>query len=166
DLYYRLRVFPIPIPPLRQRPEDIPALLQHFIQKKTREMKMNAMPGIEPGVLDRLIQYTWPGNARELENAVERELIVNWGNPLSFRDINPEEPVPGRASPPDPPADAVPDLDTVMAGHIRSVLKLCKGRVEGENGAARRLNIHPSTLRKRMRKLKIAYGRKAAQNKP
>ena len=160
DLYYRLRVFPIPIPPLRQRHEDIPALLQHFIQKKAREMKMSVMPTIEPGVLERLVDYSWPGNARELENAVERELIVNWGNTLTFRDIN-NSPVRLLPEPdPVPPAEGLPDLDTVMAGHIRKVLRLCNGRVEGENGAARRLNIHPSTLRKRMRKLKIPYGRK------
>jgi DNA-binding NtrC family response regulator len=112
-----------------------------------------------------LVQYPWPGNARELENAVERELIVNWGKTLAFRDVNPH---PGPTDPqagPDrePPAEALADLDTVVAGHIRKALRLSHGRVEGKNGAARRLNMHPSTLRKRMRKLNIPYGRKVVR---
>jgi transcriptional regulator with GAF, ATPase, and Fis domain len=163
DLYFRLRVFPIAIPPLRQRHEDIPALVQHFIQKKSREMKLSINPTLAPGALDRLIHYAWPGNARELENAIERELILSKGNALSFDSIaaqgqaNENHQPPAVNQTPNKPMD----LDLVMAAHIRNVLKMCNGRVEGEKGAAGLLKIHPSTLRKRMKKLNIAFGRKA-----
>jgi transcriptional regulator with PAS, ATPase and Fis domain len=165
DLYFRLRVFPIAIPPLRQRQEDIPALVQHFIQKKSREMKLSVNPTLAPGALDCLMQYTWPGNARELENAIERELILSKGGALSFGSIgtqNQEEEI-DRASALNQNHDEPMDLDLMMAAHIRKVLKMCNGRVEGDKGAARRLNIHPSTLRKRMKKLNIAFGRMAKQ---
>ncbi|MGD9008799.1 MAG: sigma 54-interacting transcriptional regulator [Desulfobacteraceae bacterium] len=163
DLYFRLRVFPIAIPPLRQRHEDIPALVQHFIQKKSREMKLSINPTLVPGALDRLVHYAWPGNARELENAIERELILSKGGALCFDSIgaqgqgNKNQQPPAVNQTPDEPLD----LDFVMAAHIRNVLQMCDGRVEGEKGAARLLNIHPSTLRKRMKKLNIAFGRKA-----
>lgn len=166
DLYFRLRVFPIAIPPLRQRPEDIPTLLQHFIQKKSREMKLGPVPTVAPGVLDRLTKYRWPGNARELENTVERELIVSKGGVLSFNDIYTETKTsfPECVIGPEPSTEDTLALDDVMARHILKVLKLCNGRVEGEKGAARHLQIHPSTLRKRMKKLRIPYGRKAAKS--
>ncbi|MBR9982651.1 MAG: sigma 54-interacting transcriptional regulator [Desulfatitalea sp.] len=164
DLYFRLRVFPIAIPPLRQRSEDIPALVQHFIRKKAREMKLATLPAVAPGALDRLIRYAWPGNARELENAVERALIVSRGAPLVFKDIDPDA-VPalaGRSGPWVPAGGDAIGLDQVAARHIRQILSRCGGRIEGEKGAARILQIHPSTLRKRMRKLGIAFGRKAS----
>jgi DNA-binding NtrC family response regulator len=148
---------------LRQRQEDIPALVQHFIQKKSREMKLSIHPTLAPGALDRLIGYAWPGNARELENAIERELILSKGSVLSFDSIGAQHQTNKNHQPlgvnqtPDEPMD----LDLVVAAHIRNVLKMCNGRVEGDKGAARWLNIHPSTLRKRMKKLNIAYGRKA-----
>ncbi len=164
DLYYRLRVFPIAIPPLRQRTEDIPVLLQHFIQKKATEMKKTVIPGIEPGALEHLMRYAWPGNARELENAVERELIISKGEALSFRDIGTESQVKaaGRALRGAGDHQGPVALDEVVARHIRKMLARCNGRVEGERGAARLLGVHPSTLRKRMKKLGIAFGRLAA----
>ena len=119
------------------------------------------MPSLTSGALDRLMDYSWPGNARELENAVERELIVSRGGPLAFRDIPPESSQ-AKATParlPDPQVSGPMELDRVMARHIRRVLKLCDGRVEGEKGAARILDIHPSTLRKRMKKLGVVFGR-------
>jgi DNA-binding NtrC family response regulator len=163
DLYFRLKVFPIAIPPLRQRRDDIPALVQHFILKKSREMKLGTVPALAPGAMGRLMAYPWPGNVRELENAVERALILNRQGPLLFTDIASER----RAA---IDSDAVRfsgidrdslQLDRVAARHIRRVLDMCAGRVEGANGAAGVLNIHPSTLRKRMRKLGIAYGRQS-----
>jgi transcriptional regulator with GAF, ATPase, and Fis domain len=168
DLYYRLRVFPIAIPPLRQRPEDIPVLLQHFIQRKATEMKMAVIPSIEPGALERLMQYAWPGNARELENAVERELIINRAGVLAFRDIG----IDSQAELGSGVSSAADDdqaplaLDAVVAHHIQAVLVRCNGRVEGEKGAARLLEVHPSTLRKRMKKLGIPFGRMAANKRP
>lgn len=164
DLYFRLRVFPITIPPLRHRQEDIPALVQHFIRKKAMEMKLGQTPPLSPGTLDRLMRYHWPGNVRELENVVERELIVRSGQPLLFQDI----PSPGvaaatSAEPPLPADNAAVPLDQAMADHIQRALTQCNGRVEGEKGAARLLKIHPSTLRKRMSKLGIVFGRRSRQ---
>ena len=163
DLYFRLRVFPIAIPPLRHRREDLPVLVQHFIQKKAMEMKLGTVPSLAPGALERIMQYSWPGNARELENAVERELIVSREKPLEFCDLVPHA-VNGNA--PESSHGQVlgseeMQLDQVMTKHIQKVLSLCNGRVEGEKGAAQILDIHPSTLRKRMKKMGIAFGRRA-----
>jgi transcriptional regulator with GAF, ATPase, and Fis domain len=170
DLYFRLRVFPIPIPPLRSRMMDLPALVQHFIQKKASEMKRTPAPGLAPGAMDRLMAYRWPGNVRELENAVERALILSRGELLVFDDIAPKiEKVPGDRVFPlsEPmPIPAVLDLNAMTSRHIHLILDMCKGRVEGEKGAARYLNMHPSTLRKRMRKLGIPFGRIAAKKHP
>ncbi len=164
DLYFRLRVFPISIPPLRSRMMDMPALVQHFIQKKALEMKRSPVPGLAFGALERLTAYRWPGNVRELENAVERALILSRGEPLVFDDIAPKTQKIPEERLSLPLSAQVPqnqDMDAVMRQHIRQILDICDGRVEGEKGAARRLNIHPSTLRKRMRKLGIPFGRKA-----
>ncbi len=163
DIYFRLRVFPITIPPLRLRPEDIPVLVQHFIRKKCREMKTAKIPVLAPGALERLMQYNWPGNVRELENAVERELIVSKGTLLSFNDLDAKlDTTVAIKSNHDSKTLFEPlELDTVMSRHISQVLALCHGRVEGENGAARLLNIQPSTLRKRMKKMEIPFGRRA-----
>jgi transcriptional regulator with GAF, ATPase, and Fis domain len=161
DLYFRLRVFPIAIPPLRHRREDLPTLVHHFIRKKAMEMKLAVIPALAPGALDRLMRYTWPGNARELENAVERELIVSRKGPLHFHNIPPEfiDKKSPSAHAPEAAMDGPMELDRVMAGHIQKVLRICNGRVEGEKGAARILDIHPSTLRKRMKKMGLAFGR-------
>ena len=165
DLYFRLRVFPISIPPLRNRMMDLPALVQHFIQKKAREMKRSPAPGLAFGALERLTAYHWPGNVRELENAVERALILSRGEPLVFDDIAPKtDKFPGdRIFPLSAPIPEILDLNVMTSHHIRRILDACKGRVEGESGAARQLNMHPSTLRKRMRKLGIPFGRKASK---
>ena len=165
DLYFRLRVFPITIPPLRRRPADIPALAQHFIQKKVREMKRHQAPAITPDAMERLMRYHWPGNVRELENAVERALILSRGPVLNISHI-------GTSPPPEEAASGSPSettteilaIDAVMARHIRRVLEMCQGRVEGPRGAAVRLQINPSTLRKRMHKLGIPFGRKSTFN--
>jgi transcriptional regulator with GAF, ATPase, and Fis domain len=175
DLFFRLRVFPISIPPLRERPQDIPALVRHFILKKAKEMKRPHIPAPCPSAMTRLMVYHWPGNIRELENAVERSLILDRSNLLTFKEIgigegntisaslNWESPETGQR--PDQllktkQQETPLELDQVLIQHIRHVLDLCKGRVEGERGAAKLLNIHPSTLRKRMKKLNISFGRR------
>ena len=163
DLFYRLRVFPILIPPLRDRAEDIPALVAHFIHKKSKEMKRVTVPVLAPAVIDRLMGYDWPGNIRELENAVERSLIINQGRFLYFKEIGRSKdtnPDATQRKPIAPIAD-LPELNTIISIHIQQALTLCNGRVEGEKGAAKVLNINPSTLRKRMKKLKIPFGRTA-----
>jgi hydrogenase-4 transcriptional activator len=75
DLWFRINVFPIFLPPLRQRRDDIPALTRHLVQTKSKELGLSAAPNIAPGALARLMKYDWPGNVRELQNIVERELI-------------------------------------------------------------------------------------------
>lgn len=163
DLYFRLRVFPIVLPPLRERKTDIPALVQHFILKKSREMKRLVVPSPTPEAIDRLMAYHWPGNVRELENAVERSLILNPGDRLFFNEIGTRlvQKSPEGRHPRAPGPDDALALDEAMACHIRRVLDMCGGRVEGKRGAARLLNIKPSTLRKRMGKLGVPFGRKA-----
>lgn len=160
DLYYRIKVFPIAIPPLRERNADIPALLQHFVQKKAKEMKLLTVPDLSPGVVDRLMEHKWPGNVRELENAVERALILSDGRPLTFDEI-----FAGKGDGKNQ-GQAWLELeslriDDVEGAHIRRVLDLTKGRIEGPAGAALLLGLHPSTLRHRMRKLGIGFGKKA-----
>jgi len=143
---------------------DLPALVQHFIQKKAREMKRSPAPGLAFGALDRLTAYHWPGNVRELENAVERALILSRGEALVFDDIAPKIDNAGvdRVISLPAPAPEILDLNAMTSLHIRRVLDMCQGRVEGGKGAAGRLNTHPSTLRKRMRKLGIPFGRSAS----
>ncbi len=159
DLYFRLNVFPIHIPPLRERRGEIPALVQHIIQKTSLEMGLTRPPLLAPTALDHLLAYPWPGNVRELENAVERAIIMSRGEPLCFDKVVAAH---HQAS---PPADDYPDardlrLELVEARHIQRVLALAKGRVEGKGGAAELLGLNPGTLRHRMRKLGIAFGRK------
>ncbi len=160
DLFYRLNVFPIRIPPLRERRADIPALIEHFIREKSREMGLAVIPSLTPGTIDRLLGYNWPGNVREVANAVEKTLIQSDGKSLDFPDI-PAQGAPivattkqSALSPGFPLT-----LEKVEANHIKEVLKMTAGRVEGPGGAAELLGINPGTLRHRMRKLKIPFGR-------
>ena len=162
DLWFRLNVFPIMIPPLRRRTEDIPALASHFIERKSKELKIRSMPPLDPGFLDRLQDYHWPGNVRELENLVERALIqhqIAGGEgplnldrpPASF--LNDPAEVRGAGD------RGVLPLDRAVENHIRLALSRTGGKVEGRDGAAHILCVHPSTLRGRMRRLGIPYGR-------
>jgi transcriptional regulator with GAF, ATPase, and Fis domain len=91
DLWFRLNVFPIWIPPLRERKSDIPALLQHFISLKSTELKLPTIPTLSPGAIDPLMEYQWRGNVRELENVIERALIINPTGPLTFEHLNLEQ---------------------------------------------------------------------------
>ena len=155
-------MFPITIPSLRRRREDIPALVAHFMERKSRELKIRTIPSLAPGALEQLQAYHWSGNVRELENLVERTLIFCQitGNEdlLSFDHLSMvslKEISQGAVS----PADKIFPLDDMIAVHIRQALDRTEGRVEGKNGAAKMLGLHPSTLRGRMRKLGIPYGR-------
>ncbi len=158
DLWYRLNLFPIIIPPLRQRREDIPALLNYFIYRKSKELKFHNTPALSPGVVDRLKAYDWPGNVRELENVVERALIQNRGQTkkglltfdlFNLRQNTAEEQFPSGSK------EYLPTIDELISSHIQRVLKLTKGRIEGERGASEILGMNPSTLRFRMKKLGI-----------
>jgi formate hydrogenlyase transcriptional activator len=162
DLWFRLSVFPILIPPLRERKEDIPALVRHFVRHKSQELRLPEPPPLGRGVIDRLMGYHWPGNVRELENVVERALILSKGEPLTFDDLaggKSED----RSSIPSGPQDQTLNLDKVMSRHIRRVLEMTNGKVHGKGGAAEVLGINPSTLRNRMNQLGIPYGRRAGR---
>jgi transcriptional regulator with GAF, ATPase, and Fis domain len=159
DLYFRLSVFPISVPPLRERKDDIPSLVHHFILKKAREMVLPVIPTLAPGEIDRLTAYDWPGNVRELENAVERAIILSDAKRVTFAGIT------GRHVPPSANSYALGEeeaerLDHVEARHIETVLRKAGGKVSGKGGAAELLGINPDTLRHRMRKLGIIFGRK------
>jgi transcriptional regulator with GAF, ATPase, and Fis domain len=165
DLWYRLNVFPIMIPPLRQRKEDIPALVHHSLQRKAVELKLPFRPRLPAGALDRLMAYDWPGNVRELENFIERALIQSSGQEV---DIDPlleplgrPQPRRGREVPDD--TEHFPSLDDVCAGHMRKALRRSQGKISGPNGAAELLGLHPNTLRQRMDKLGIAYKQRSRQ---
>lgn len=160
DLWFRLNVFPIIVPPLRQRKDDVPALTRHFVELKSRELGIAIPPAIAPGALERLTNYGWPGNVRELENLVERELIRHRGGQLRFDSLLPGE----RGGETQPVAEGKGggpiNLDEAMSLHIGKVLKMTKGKIHGPGGAAELLGINPNTLRGRMGKLGIMYGRK------
>ncbi len=158
DLWFRLNVFPIVIPPLRERKSDIPALVRHFIDRKSNELGIKKPPRLSPGAIDLLMAYDWPGNVRELENIVERALIVNKeGEQLLFDNLLPhkvtQETVVG------PSGNESLLIDDAMARHIKYVLDLTNGKVHGKGGAAEVLGINASTLRARMRNLGISFGR-------
>lgn len=160
DLWFRLNVFPIIIPPLRDRKKDIPSLVHHFVERKANELRFQALPSIIHDTFERLLAYNWPGNVRELENMVERALIRNRGQnegaPLTFEPFSfPQEKNEKQFFLDF--AAGLPSLDELNAVYIRKVLKLAKGKVEGPNGAAEMLRIHPNTLRYRMKKLGVQY---------
>ena len=166
DLWFRLNVFPIVIPPLRERKGDIHALVRYFVDRKSRELKIHPPPKPAPGAIDGLKSYHWPGNVRELENIIERSLIRSRGqkegDPLLFESLDLAEPEEENI-----PLSAFSDhdhkilkLDEAMSFHIKHALKLAEGKIEGPYGAAELLGINPHTLRGRMKKLGIPYGRK------
>jgi transcriptional regulator with GAF, ATPase, and Fis domain len=162
DLWFRLNVFPIRIPPLRERKEDVPALVRHFVERKSRELKLVASPPLARGAIDQLLAYPWPGNVRELENVVERALILSKGEPLTFEDLlggKFGDRLPAAVE----PQNQSLKLDGIISAHIRRVLEMTKGKVHGKGGAAELLGINPSTLRNRMNQLRIPYGRRAGR---
>jgi DNA-binding NtrC family response regulator len=127
-------------------------------------MGFRKVPPLAVGAMERISTYHWPGNVRELENAVERALILSRGEPLIFSEL----PFPSseKSEPLAWAIDAeVPNLDVVISKHIREVLKMTEGRVEGKGGAAELLGVNPGTLRHRMRKLGIPFGRVATKGK-
>jgi transcriptional regulator with GAF, ATPase, and Fis domain len=156
DLWFRLNVFPIVVPPLRDRGGDIPALVQHFIERKAGELKIGETPQLAPGAIDDLMAYDWPGNVREIENLVERAMILHRGEPLRFDDLGTSHP--RIATGPSPASDDEPlDLDTLISRHIRRVLGMTGGKIHGPGGAGELLGMNPNTVRYRMRKLGIPF---------
>ena len=162
DLWFRLNVFPILIPALRDRRCDIPDLIRFLIRRKAKEMNISIPPDPSPASIEELKNYPWPGNVRELENLIERALIFNLaaqpGTPLSF----PGNDAPQLAHKSDDRTDFLQEdlnLDNGMRRLIRKALAASGGKVKGAQGAAALLGINPSTLRNRMKKLGITFGR-------
>ncbi len=151
DLYYRLNVFPLVLPPLRERPDDIPRLVRHFTQRFARRMGRR-IETIPTAVMEALVRYSWPGNVRELQNVIERAVILSPGSSLQvpLGDLQPA------ATQSPPPAPAVATLADAEREHILGALSETGWVVGGPKGAAVRLGMKRSTLQKKMIKLGIS----------
>jgi len=150
DLYYRLHVFPLSVPPLRDRREDIPLLTRYFVQKHAQRMRRN-IDTIPKSVMDALVSYDWPGNIRELQNVLERSVILSSGSVLEV----PIAELTGKASPVTWLPSPVEPPEAERA-RILQALEEAKGQVGGPDGAAARLGLKRTTLQSRMRKYNIA----------
>jgi transcriptional regulator with GAF, ATPase, and Fis domain len=154
DLWFRLNTFPITIPPLRERKEDIPELAEYFAKRLTVEMNLPYRYRFASHAMEQLKRYNWPGNVRELENVIERALILGRGAPLSFPYLDTMIPEAASASSGENHNQAL-TMKEMMRLHIINVLNLTRGRIEGRGGAAEILDMKTSTLRSRMKKLGI-----------
>jgi transcriptional regulator with GAF, ATPase, and Fis domain len=153
DLWFRLNVFPIEIPPLRERREDIPHLAYYFIETKCRQLNLSFRPALPKESMERLIAYDWPGNVRELQNAIERALILSRGEPLRFTHLTQTAAADTEPSPRPMPDKSLPTYDEAAAAYLKSVLEFTKGRIAGPLGAAKITGLNPSTLRSKLKKL-------------
>jgi len=151
DLYYRLNVFPIVLPALRERREDIPMLARHFTQRFALQMGRR-IETIPAAVMSALVQYPWPGNIREMQNVIERAVILSPGPTLQ---IPPGDLKPG-AAPAEMPAGAAVTLADAEREHILRALRAAHWVLRGPNGAAARLGMKRSTLQWKMKKLGIS----------
>jgi formate hydrogenlyase transcriptional activator len=173
DLFYRLNVFPLELPPLRERRTDIPLLVKFFIERFSRKFGKR-IEDVQKGAMDLLMEYSWPGNIRELQNIIERAVVLVKGPVLCLNPLLlPKSPL---ISPPPSAQQSLlsnaamgredrmtekaisrgfPSLEEIERTHILAALKRAKGIIEGPNGAAKMLNLHPNTLRGRLLKLGI-----------
>ncbi|MEI7901945.1 MAG: sigma 54-interacting transcriptional regulator [bacterium] len=160
DLYHRLAVFPIHLPPLRERPEDIPLLAAYLVTRKARQLKRR-IEQIPDNVLARLTAYDWPGNVRELDNVLERALILSPGTTLTLEAIHLRPVSPGQTPRRPLRHEAAPEAgagDTLQAcerAHILSVCTSTSWKIKGPGGAAKILGLNPGTLYSRMKKLSV-----------
>ena len=160
DLYYRLAVFPIVIPPLRDRPGDIRAFAEYFAERAAHRFGVRAVP-VSDADVRLLAAYRWPGNVREMAAVMDRAVLIGQGRDLHVaaalgQSVPVPAPSPAAAVDAALPATIEP-LDVVIRRHIEAALTLMNGRVEGPNGIARLLGVNPHTLRARMRKLKVDW---------
>ena len=159
DLYYRLSVFPIVIPPLRDRPSDIRAFAEYFAELAANRFGLRPVP-VSDSDVKLLAEYQWPGNVREMAAVMDRAVLIGQGKALNVagalgQDPRASAPAPVRSS--ETASSRLAPLDVVIRQHIEAALEATSGRVEGRHGAARLLEINPHTLRARMRKLKIDW---------
>ena len=149
DLFFRLNVFPIQVPPLRERPDDIPDLVRHFLLTFCRRMN-KAIAEVSPATLRLLMEYSWPGNVRELENIIERAVIVTAGNTLQVDPLWLKLEPGGQAD-----SACRGGLAELERSAILEALTRCHGKIYGPAGAAAALGLKPTTLYGKMRKLRI-----------
>ena len=170
DLFYRLNVFPVRIPPLRERKGDLRLLVPYLVDRYAKRIGRR-VTHVSAATLERLASYDWPGNVRELENVIERAVILSSGPELEvgsdvLRGVAPwapaQAPTAAVGSGLEPPLGASGSLDDIERRHIVDTLRATAWRVEGSGGAAERLGVNPSTLRSRMKKLGISRSRDAA----
>jgi len=150
DLFYRLHVFPIQLPPLRERKEDITLLIEHFI-KIFSEKARKSISGISDSQMKKLVDYSWPGNIRELQNLLERTILLakhNFIDEIWIPEVKHKHNFQQLFS-------NVKTIDEMQRDHVLSVLRQCNERISGPGGAAELLNLPPSTLNARMKKLGI-----------
>jgi transcriptional regulator with GAF, ATPase, and Fis domain len=161
DLYYRLSVFPIVIPPLRDRPTDVRAFADYFAERAANRFGLRPV-AVSDADVKLLAEYRWPGNVREMAAVMDRAVLLGQGRTLNVAaalgqvaqpSATGAAPVGAAAA----PSAVIEPLELVMRRHIEAALVHCHGRIEGPAGAARALRINPHTLRARMRKLKIDW---------
>jgi DNA-binding NtrC family response regulator len=162
DLFFRVNVFPVRVPALRERTEDIPLLVHFFVERLAREMGKH-VDGVSRDAMARLVAYDWPGNVRELQNIIERAMVLTRGpflelppDVLLHADAGSEPSAVG-------PLGAAPagpvSLEDVRKQHLLRALDQCGWVIEGPAGAARMLGMQPSTLRSRLKKLGVQQRR-------
>jgi len=148
DLYYRLGVFPIEVPPLRERREDLPALAQHFITRSARRLNLRA-PRLTPAALDTLTTYDWPGNVRELQHVLERAVILGRGKSLELGELLPRtksSSKPSAAPAADEPLPTLAEFKRRERALLEAALERANGKISGPGGAAELLGVKPTTL--------------------
>jgi transcriptional regulator with GAF, ATPase, and Fis domain len=150
DLFYRIAVFPIAIPPLRERRDDILPLARSLLDAICKRLGC-AAPALDARSIEKLLAHPWRGNVRELANALERAVIVSRGAELAFHDLTP-----AAASAPPPAVVSAETFDEGARRTIHAALKACRGKIYGQQGAAARLGVAPSTLQGKMRRLRIS----------
>jgi hydrogenase-4 transcriptional activator len=171
DLWYRIAVFPIRLPPLRERPEDIPAMARHFAERAAVRFVLPEA-ALTPGDIELLTAYPWPGNVRELGAVIDRAAILGNGKRLDVAQAlgaSQRPPAIPQIQHPQPVAAAsseILSLDAAMKKHIEVVLAVTRGRIEGRRGTAALLKINPHTLRARMRKLGIDWAQYRSEQEP
>ena len=160
DLFYRLNVFPLAVPPLRERASDVPQLVMFFVARFAKKFG-KGVDAVSPETMERLTRYAWPGNVRELQNIIERAVVLSEGPTLELGPGLLPRSAAGAPSAEAPASRAVPSsgLDTLLEeverNHILAALEQAGGVLEGARGAAKLLKLHPNTLRSRMEKLGI-----------
>jgi formate hydrogenlyase transcriptional activator len=148
DLFYRLSVFPVRLPALRERPDDIPLLVRHFVRKFAQRME-RYIETVPKEAMEALKEWRWPGNVRELENLMERAVILSEGSALMvpLSELHPADEFPSD------PSDRT--LESAERSHIIRILRETRGVLSGPGGAARRLGLKRTTLQSKLRRLKI-----------